>query len=298
MSEGEESQNIVFSITDQKLDDMFNDRFGDRIDFEGQYYSLNQEDFEDFQDFAENNGFDTNQDIEIGSGTGHSDYFNRRSGSSTGDSDYFNRRSMGEISVTGGGEAYLPGLDVPEKKYKGPKENEIHDGYKKVNGFRPGHTKDKGGFQYSDLWDVNEGEENEKFGFSIGEKVKVDVNKPKNASGVITGFEGDNVFINVTGGGNSTYDRPMVFHNSKVKKMEDNLQEGIKTEIKVRNSHQQFQEAVKLANKRLREVNSILEYASQLKTSINEDGTEVGNHKIMEKLKKNVVSAYGKLKNL
>ena len=63
-----------------------------------------------------------------------------------------------EGSVTGGGEAYLPGLDVPEKKYKGPKEVKASSGYKKVKGFRPGHTKDKGGFQYKDMWGVNEAE--------------------------------------------------------------------------------------------------------------------------------------------
>lgn len=68
----------------------------------------------------------------------------------------FLREDIEENTVTGGGEAYLPGLDVPEKKYKGPKEGEVHDGYKKVKGFRAGHTKDTGGFLYKDLWNVNE----------------------------------------------------------------------------------------------------------------------------------------------
>ncbi len=39
-------------------------------------------------------------------------------------------------------------------------------GYKKLKGFRPGHTKDTGGFQYSDLWGVNEG-------FEVGDSAKV-----------------------------------------------------------------------------------------------------------------------------
>lgn len=85
----------------------------------------------------------------------------------------FLREEIEENSVTGGGEAYLPGLDVPEKKYKGPKENEIHDGYKKVKGFRPGHTKDTGGFQYKDLWNVNE----EQFKETIATKDKDQVYK-------------------------------------------------------------------------------------------------------------------------
>lgn len=68
----------------------------------------------------------------------------------------FLREEIEETSATGGGEAYLPGLNVPEKKYKGQKESEVHDGYKKVKGFRPGHTKDTGGFLYKDLWNVNE----------------------------------------------------------------------------------------------------------------------------------------------
>lgn len=116
------------------------------------------------------------------------------------------REEVDEESVTGAGEAYLPGLDVPEKKYKGvserldtitlddfkstiekyqrglrrkddvidaysklsPKDQDsakgymrgikedVLSGYKQNKGFRAGHTKDTGGFQYDDLWNVNE----------------------------------------------------------------------------------------------------------------------------------------------
>ena len=42
MSENETIDEVVFAITDQKLDDMFNDKFEDKIDFKGQYYALSR----------------------------------------------------------------------------------------------------------------------------------------------------------------------------------------------------------------------------------------------------------------
>jgi hypothetical protein len=53
-----------------------------------------------------------------------------------------------EESVTGG-EGYLPKATIKKNKDK-------YSGYKEIKNFRPGHTKDKGGFQFKDLWDVNE----------------------------------------------------------------------------------------------------------------------------------------------
>jgi hypothetical protein len=119
---------------------MFFAAFKDKVDYKGEYYALNREDFEDFQDFVFSNHFDMADDVKI-----------------VGE--------MEEMSVTGGGEAYLPGLDVPEKKYKAGytekvKEN-FNSGYTDVKGFRPGHTKDKGGFIYKDLWNLNEDQFNE-----------------------------------------------------------------------------------------------------------------------------------------
>ena len=54
-----------------------------------------------------------------------------------------------EESVTGSGEGYLP-------KATTEKNQDKYSGYKEIKNFRPGHTKDKGGFQFKDLWDVNE----------------------------------------------------------------------------------------------------------------------------------------------
>lgn len=228
-----------------------------------------------------------------------------------------------EMSVTGG-EAYLPGLDVPEKKYKygytQKVKEDTNSGYKEVKGFRAGHTKDKGGFQYKDLWNVNEREQTKLDDFKIGDKVKID--KSVNDSwkndgfGQIVSFEGDLVTVNVTSGGGSTFARQMTFPKDKlslqsgeIKKQEkkekkkekemekEPIKEGIKTEIRVRNKAQQFKEAAKLANKKLREVNSILEFASQIKPNLNE--AEYGSSsKLMENMKKAVAEAYKKMKGL
>jgi predicted GTPase len=76
------------------------------------------------------------------------------------------------------------------------------------------------------------------------------------------------------------------------------LAEGFKKEIKHRSKSQQFQEAAKLANKKLQEVNKILEYAAQLKTELFEDEQSTKTSKLLEKVKHNMVSAYGKIKKL
>jgi predicted DNA-binding antitoxin AbrB/MazE fold protein len=75
------------------------------------------------------------------------------------------------------------------------------------------------------------------------------------------------------------------------------IKEGLKTEIKVRSKKQQFQEATKLANKKLKEINHILEYASNLKSDLNE--TEYSSSsKAMESMKKSIAEAYKKMKSL
>jgi oligoendopeptidase F len=83
----------------------------------------------------------------------------------------------------------------------------------------------------------------------------------------------------------------------KEKKEKEPIKEGLKTEIKVRSKKQQFQEATKLANKKLREINSILEYASNLKSDLNE--TEYSSSsKAIESMKKSIAEAYKKMKYL
>ena len=357
MSESETVDEVVFSITDQNLDDEFNasPKFIDKIDYKDQYYVLNRADFEDFQAFVEERPkFNIADDVKI-----------------VGE--------MEEMSVTGGGEAYLPGLDVPEKKYKAGYTKKIKEtsnpqsgnaapfgsGYKAVKGFRAGHTKDKGGFQYKDLWNVNEDqfkeviyrqdkdkvekllayvkdkapdlynrflgwmsepyphdyeefaaaaginerEETEQGEFKIGDKVEIVGKWPDKSYGQVISFDDDLVAVNVTKGGGSTFTRKMMIphdqlrlQGGEVKKKEkkekakEPIKEGLKTEIKVRSKKQQFQEATKLVNKKLREINSILEYASNLKLDLNE--TEYSCSKAMESMKKSIAEAYKKMKSL
>jgi hypothetical protein len=275
-----------------------------------------------------------------------------------------------ENSVTGGGEAYLPGLDVPEKKYKAGYTKKVEElensGYKEVKGFRPGHTKDRGGFQYKDLWDlneeqfnelisrqdkdkveklldlvrdkapdlyrkflswmsepyphdyeefaaaagVNEREQKESGEFKIGDKVEIVNMWPDKSYGQVVSFDDDLVSVNVTKGGGSTFTRQMMIPRDKLKlqgseekkkekkEMEkEPIKEGLKTEIKVRSKKQQFQEATKMVNKKLKEINSILELAKDLKTDLNEVECESCN-RMMENMKRNVAEAYKKMKDL
>jgi hypothetical protein len=73
--------------------------------------------------------------------------------------------SFDEQNVTGADGAYNASLHASKKQRNPFTEDEL-SGYKKLKGFRPGHTKDTGGFQYSDLWGVNEG-------FEVGDSAKV-----------------------------------------------------------------------------------------------------------------------------
>lgn len=353
MSEIETTDEVVFSITDQNLDDEFNysPKFDGKIDYDkDQNYILSRADFEDFQAFVEERPkFNMADDVKI-------------------------IDDVTEMSVTGGGEAYLPGLDVPAKKYKYGYTQDINEdvnsGYKDVKGFRPGHTKDKGGFQYKDLWNVNEDqfnelisredkdkvekllvyvkdkapdlyrrflgwmsepyphdydefaaaaginerEETEQGEFKIGDKVEIVGKWPDKSYGEVVSFDDDLVAVNVTKGGGSTFTRKMMIphdqlrlQGSEIKKKEkkekakqmekEPIKEGLKTEIKVRSKKQQFQEAAKLANKKLREINSILEYASNLKSDLNE-AEYSSSSKAMESMKKNIAEAYKKMKSL
>jgi hypothetical protein len=370
----ENTDEVVFSIIDQNLDDEFNTnpKFIGKIDNDQDLnYILSREDFEDFQAFVEERPkFNMADDVNVISG-------------------------LEEMSVTGGGEAYLPGLNVPEKKYKAGYTKKIKEtsnpqsgkaapfgsGYKAVKGFRAGHTKDKGGFQYKDLWNLNEDQFNElvsrtdkskidrlldlvkdkapqlysKFtnwmldpytahnyedyesdvksqgidisslglaereqtelgDFKIGDKVEIVGKWPDKSYGEVISFDDDLVAVNVTKGGGSTFTRKMMIphdqlrlQGSEIKKKEkkekkkdiekEPIKEGLKTEIKVRSKKQQFQEATKLANKKLKEINSILEYASNLKSDLNE--TEYSSSsKTMESMKKSIAEAYKKMKSL
>jgi hypothetical protein len=137
----------------------------------------------------------------------------------------------------------------------------------------------------------------------VGQKIRIDNEQIVNGYGVITGFaqdadDNDVILVTVERDNNSSQPRENVpVQLSDIEKMEEEkpLQEGIKTEIARRNKPQQFQEATKMINKKLKEINSILEYAEQLKGELDESSRP--NH-LMEKMKKGMVSAYAKMKRL
>jgi hypothetical protein len=291
MSEIEATNEVVFSITDQKLDDIFFNEFKSIVKQDQDLnYILSASDFKDFQDYIISNNLKINdKSIKIISG-------------------------LEETSVTGIG--YLPGLNVPAKKYKSGYTEELNEdvnsGYKKVKGFRAGHTKDKGGFQYKDLWNVNE-EEDQEDEFKIGDKVEIIGMFPDKSYGVVISFDDDLVAVNMTKGGGSTFKRELmiprkklILQNSEKKKKENKkdtemekepIKEGLKTDIKLRSKRQQFQEAVKLVNKKLKEVNAVIEYASEIKSGLNEANNDF-SLKAVESMKKSLAEAYKKIKSL
>jgi len=132
------NKKVVFSIDDEDVDALFSKYFEGDVEYiydgPDAYYVISQNDLDAFVDYVESRGSNADS-IQI--------------------QQYFNE------NMTGGGEAYLPAMNVPSKKQNPFKESSelyesIVSGYEQVKGFRAGHTKDTGGFQYKDLWGVNE----------------------------------------------------------------------------------------------------------------------------------------------
>lgn len=130
---------VMFTIDDEEVDQLFNKKYEEDVDYihDGPdvYYVTDQNDLEKFVDYVESMGLDANR-IHV--------------------HEYF-KEDMGG-TVTSGGEAYLPALNVPSKK-QNPFKEDVLSGYTQDKNFRPGHTKDLGGFQYGDLWGLNESQD-------------------------------------------------------------------------------------------------------------------------------------------
>jgi hypothetical protein len=272
---------VLFSTNDPKVDNLLNTEFYDKLDKDGDYYSLDADTFNKFEDKAFSMGLNM--------------------------TDIVKKENVDEEgSVTGGGEAFLPGLDVPEKVYKAgytKKVKEAKDVEPKLaagksKNIMPGwedapsipNRPSKGGFIYKQLFEyLKENKEEDKKEFKVGDKVKwnkLDWEIEKVLQG------GDLYRLKSLRGDPSTN----VSHNV-LKRENETLKEGIKTEITKRNKSQQFNEAAKLANKKLKEVNAILEYASKLKLELHETGN-APTTRLMEKIKLSVVEAYKKIKEL
>jgi len=124
---------VMFTIDDEDVDQLFTNDFEADVDYihDGPdvYYVTDQNELERFVDYIESRGLN-------------------------GDAIQVQQYFKEEGSVTGG-ESYLPAMDVSSKKQNPFKEDAL-SGYTQDKNFRPGHTADKGGFQYKDLWGLNE----------------------------------------------------------------------------------------------------------------------------------------------
>jgi hypothetical protein len=218
---------VMFTIDDEDIDHLFMNDFEADVDYihDGPdvYYVTDQNELERFVDYIESKGLNGDA-IQV--------------------QEYF-KEDMGG-NVTGGGEAYLPALNVPSKKRNPFKENrqeyfiqvdvrdarralaiiddsyslsndikkqgsdvyttysvmaaeelidtlkqngiksknnvegyvdeDVLSGYTQDKNFRPGHTKDRGGFEYKDLWGLNEAKAIGKT--KSGKDIYMDFNNP------------------------------------------------------------------------------------------------------------------------
>jgi len=224
-----------------------------------------------------------------------------------------------ETSATGGEGAYLT---KPGAKRVPPKPT---SGYKEVKGFKKGHTK-LNFMEPKELWELNKekfnevGEKDEPetvMNYQSGDKIangdKIKINTPtiEDGRGFVSGFtknadDEDVVLVTVDSQyGSSVQVRDVQVRVDQIEKKDDApseepLQEGVKQGIRNRSNAEQFHEAAKQANKKLDEVNKILEYAMQLRSQLQEDNTKQSVHtsRLMEKVRKRMVSAYKKIKEI
>jgi len=136
-------EKTIFSIDDQEIDDLFLNKFPGTVDYlhDGPdvYYATDQNDLQKFVDYIESLGLDSKH-IKLRTN------FQEDGGASPAG-------TFGNTTSNAG--AYNASLNAPSKK-QNPFKEDVLSGYKELKGFRPGHTPDKGGFQYKDLWDLNE----------------------------------------------------------------------------------------------------------------------------------------------
>jgi hypothetical protein len=169
--------------------------------------------------------------------------------------------------------------------------------------------KIKSFFRNENLSEVgNKSKSEDKLTYKTGEYIKVgdSVTTDKGDTGKVTGFQKaskddeETVFITVTkqkNGGSVPVPNTGLFSNQLTlnNPKSEPIKEGIKRDIKNRNPSQQFHEAARMVNRKLQEINSILEYAAQIKGKLDESSRP--NH-LMEKMKKKTVSAYNKMRKL
>jgi hypothetical protein len=294
----DESMNkkVVFSIDDEDVDSLFSRYFEGDVDYiydgPDAYYVLSQSDLDAFIDFIESRG-------------------------SNADAIQIQQYMAEEGGVTGGGEAYLPAMDVPKKKQNPFTESSelyesILSGYEQIKGFRAGHTPDTGGFQYRDLWGLNEDKVIGKT--KSGKDIYLDFNNPAHkdftaadhadaSQALLTvkskpGMQSKNT---VTPARKKAAKQHFDASKAKQKELSENYAR-FRNETKTRTKPEQFHEAVKSVKRRVQEINKLYEYMERLKMELSESSDGLKYKKYTEnaiiKIKEAVKALHIKTKKL
>lgn len=202
---------VMFSIDDQKVDDIFNSKFGGHIDYthkgSDNYYIVAQNDLQKFVDYIESMGLDSSsiiphttfQEDMGGNVTGNDGAYNASLNAPSKKQNPFKENASQEYFIQVDLRDAKTALAIIDDSYslsnsikkrssdvyttfdvmaaeelidslkqnginsknnvEGYVDEDVLSGYTQDKNFRPGHTKDKGGFQYKDLWGLNESED-------------------------------------------------------------------------------------------------------------------------------------------
>lgn len=193
--------------------------------------------------------------------------------------------------------------DVEVEKYKRQIKEDDLSGYKPVKGFRAGHTKDTGGFQYSDLWNVNEADER----YNVGDEVRVTKKGSiqYNKIGTIDAIdEKSNMYkIQFKNGKSGMYHESDLVRPSepkgpqKILKIDENYNR-FKKETSVRSKEQQMHEAMKLVRKKLGEAEKVIDYVKTMKEELGLQEYKSHTNRLMEKLQVSISEIYKKYKSI
>ena len=196
-----------------------------------------------------------------------------------------------EQSATGGGTtggaAFTPGTGeqyaTPKAFKKKKKVNEVkrpNDGYFPVKGFKKGETKDNGGFQYKEMWEQQEVEENlTKDEFQKAQSLldKIKEKNPKIYNAILS------LIID-------PYTNYSDIDRLATQSVNENYSR-FKNETKTRGRADQFHQAIKEVRKKVQEINKVFEYVNMLKNELNEGENGL-------KYKKHTEAAIGKIKEM
>jgi hypothetical protein len=137
-------ETVTFKVTDNDVVALLNNMFYNKMEKSGEEYCLDKDDYDKFLVRAKSTGLNLDAIEE------KTDELDEESGSAV----------VGTGTGSGAAGAYLPALDVPEKKYKGPEYKNESKSKKDITGwdYAPSikNRPSKGGFIYKDLWESKE----------------------------------------------------------------------------------------------------------------------------------------------